>query len=128
MCTIWADILAPKNFKPKTQICNFWRLNCIQKMRVKRWWNLPKVWFADGFVFSKFIPSCIDPTYCDTNPPEPSQENVEYTMPELGSLKYGDGEIINYKCRNPSKIGIIFMSEWKNHWIVVKHITNYYHF
>jgi hypothetical protein len=66
--------------------------------------NFPQVWFKDGFTFSKFIPSCIDPTYCDTDPPEPSTPNVDYTKPDLGSLKYGDGEIINYKCQNPSKI------------------------
>jgi len=26
-CTFFADILAPKKFKPKTQLCNFWRKN-----------------------------------------------------------------------------------------------------
>jgi hypothetical protein len=28
----FADILAAKKFKPKTQLCNFWRQNFIQKM------------------------------------------------------------------------------------------------
>ncbi len=68
------------------------------------WFNLFQVWFEDGYVFSKFIPSCIDPTHCDTDPPEPSPPNVVYIKPELGSLKYGDGEIINYKCQNPSRL------------------------
>jgi len=27
----FANILAPKNFKPKTQLCNFWRQNFGQK-------------------------------------------------------------------------------------------------
>ncbi len=71
---------------------------------ITNWLNLFQVWFEDGFVFSKFIPSCIDPTHCDTDPPEPSPPNVVYIKPELGSLKYGDGEIINYKCQNPSRL------------------------
>jgi hypothetical protein len=65
--------------------------------------NSYQVWFEDGFVFSKFIPSCFDPTYCETDPPEPSPPNVDYIEPELGSLKYGDGEIISYRCQNPRK-------------------------
>jgi len=35
----FADILAPKNFKPKTQLCNFWCQNigakCAHKMLMK---------------------------------------------------------------------------------------------
>jgi len=27
------DILVPKNLKPKTQLCNFWRPNFVLKMR-----------------------------------------------------------------------------------------------
>jgi len=27
------EILVPKNFKPKTQLCNYWRQNFVQKMR-----------------------------------------------------------------------------------------------
>jgi len=34
--TIWthffANILVPKNFKPKTQLCNFWQQKFVQKM------------------------------------------------------------------------------------------------
>jgi hypothetical protein len=35
MCAFFADILVPKNFKPKTQLCNFWRQNFVQK-RVRK--------------------------------------------------------------------------------------------
>ncbi len=38
----FADILAPKNFKPKTQLCNFWHQNFVQKnVPIKCWWNWP---------------------------------------------------------------------------------------
>jgi len=30
----FADILVPKNFKPKAQHCNFWCQNFAQKMRI----------------------------------------------------------------------------------------------
>jgi len=33
----FADILAPKNLKPKAKVCNFWRQNFVQKnAHVKR--------------------------------------------------------------------------------------------
>jgi len=39
MRTFFADILVPKYFKPKTQLCNFWRQNictkCVLKMLMK---------------------------------------------------------------------------------------------
>ncbi len=33
--TLFANILAPKNFKPKTQPCNFWRQNIGKKLALK---------------------------------------------------------------------------------------------
>jgi len=46
-CTFFADILAPKNFKPKTQLCDFWRQNFVQKnVCVKYWWK----WLQKCFV------------------------------------------------------------------------------
>ncbi len=46
MRAYFADILEPKNFKPKTQLCNFWCQNFVQKVGcVKRWWNLLQVPF-----------------------------------------------------------------------------------
>jgi hypothetical protein len=35
MCTFCKDILVTKNFKPKTQLCNFWRQNFVQKMQAE---------------------------------------------------------------------------------------------
>jgi len=31
LCELFADILAPKNFKPKLQLCNFWHQNISAK-------------------------------------------------------------------------------------------------
>jgi hypothetical protein len=60
------------------------------------------VWSAEGYEFSKFIPSCVDPTYCDTDPPIPKFRNANYKIPLLGSLKFDDGETVTYTCQNPS--------------------------
>ena len=49
------------------------------------------------------FPSCFDPTYCETHPPVPRMNNTEYTKPPIGSLRYNDGEVVTYKCLNPSK-------------------------
>jgi hypothetical protein len=36
LCAIHSAIfLVPKNFKPKTELCNFWCQNFVQKMRAK---------------------------------------------------------------------------------------------
>ena len=61
------------------------------------------VWSADGYEFRGFVPSCVDPTYCETDPPVPFYENTNYKNPTIGSLKYGDGEFVTYTCQNPSK-------------------------
>ena len=62
----------------------------------------------------KPVPGCIDPTYCETNPPVPSVNGVpvdrsssgrvNYKKPKRGSLSYKDGELVTYKCHNPSKL------------------------
>ena len=49
------------------------------------------------------FPSCFDPTYCETHPPVPKMNNTEYSKPPIGSLRYNDGEVVTYKCLNPSK-------------------------
>jgi hypothetical protein len=61
------------------------------------------VWSAESYEFRGFIPSCVDPTYCDKDPPVPFYDNTDYKKPPLGSLKYGDGEIVTYTCQNSSK-------------------------
>ena len=63
-------------------------------------------------MLEKAIPGCIDPTYCETNPPVPSVNGVpverssagrvNYKKPKRGSLSYKDGEVVTYKCNNPS--------------------------
>lgn len=62
------------------------------------------VWTADGFEFNGFIPSCIDPTYCETDPPVPFYDNTDYRIPTFGSLKYQDGEVVTYTCKNSSML------------------------
>ena len=66
------------------------------------------VWYAEGYMFQGFVPSCYDPTYCETDPPVPFYENTFYNIPALGSLRYQDGESVTYTCSNPSK--------YHNHW------------
>ena len=69
----------------------------------KRFDGLPDwVWSQDGFEFSGFVPKCIDPTYCLTDPPEPRYLNAIYEKPTQ-PLKFGDGEIVSYKCKNSSE-------------------------
>ncbi len=36
--------------------------------------------------------------------------NADYKIPAPGTLKFGDGEIITYKCKNDSKLNI-YISE-----------------
>ncbi len=50
------------------------------------------------------IPSCIDPTYCESDPPLPQIHNVDYTLPPRGSLRYEDDETIGYTCQDESKL------------------------
>ena len=76
-------------------------VRCTQGKRAD---GLPDwVWLAEGYEFSKFIPSCVDPTYCNTDPPVPNYPNANYKIPAQGTLKYGDGEMVTYTCQNPSK-------------------------
>lgn len=71
----------------------------------KRYDGLPDwVWFEDGIEFQKMIPSCIDPTYCESDPPLPEINNVDYTLPPRGSLRYEDDEMIVYTCKDESKL------------------------
>ena len=80
----------------------FYKVFCCFKG--KRFDGLPDwVWFEDGFEFQKMIPNCIDPTYCESAPPLPQIDNVDYTQPPSGSLRYQDGEIITYTCQDDSK-------------------------
>jgi len=44
MSSFCADILAPKNFKPKTQLCNFWRQNSSEKSARKMLMKLTPVY------------------------------------------------------------------------------------
>ena len=83
--------------------------------------ELPKwVWSATDTageaqaMIEQAIPGCIDPTYCETNPPVPSIDGVPvessssarvlYTKPKRGSLRFEDGEVVAYTCQNPSKL------------------------
>ena len=61
------------------------------------------VWYAEGYMFQGFVPSCYDPTYCETDPPVPFYDNTYYTIPTLGALKYEDGEVVTYTCNNPGE-------------------------
>jgi hypothetical protein len=87
-------------YQPILQI----NVTCLAKKRKD---GLPDwVWSEDGFEFSGFIPKCIDPTYCLTDPPEPKYPTCNYVKPPIGSLKYKDGEIVTYTCQNPSQISL----------------------
>jgi len=57
---------------------------------------------AEGYEFRGFVPSCFDPTYCETNPPIPFYENANYKIPPIGTLKFNDGEVVTYTCQNSS--------------------------
>ena len=61
------------------------------------------VWSAEGYEFKGFIPNCFDPTPCVTDPPVPELRNAIYKIPQSGSLKYLDGEVVTYTCRNLRK-------------------------
>ena len=50
------------------------------------------------------IPKCFDPTYCESDPPLPLIDNVEFTQPVTGSLRFEDGEIIVYSCEDESEL------------------------
>jgi len=63
------------------------------------------------------IPSCIDPTYCESAPPLPQIDNVDYTSPSSGSLRYQDGEIITYTCQDDSK----YISEKMSSYTFLQH-------
>ena len=82
--------------------------------------NLPDyVWHVKGddgqsHEYRGFVPGCVDPTYCDTDPPttfdtdpptqlDPDDPQVFYRKPSRGSLKFDDGEVVTYTCTNPSK-------------------------
>ena len=44
---------------------------------------------------------CYDPTYCSDDPPVPKKDNAFYDLPNpKGSLKYMDGEVVTYTCKN----------------------------
>ena len=51
----------------------------------------------------KAVPGCIDPTYCEVNPPVPTVNNAQYRKPVRGSLRYDDGEVVTYTCEEESK-------------------------
>ena len=78
----------------------------------KRYDGLPDwVWSADGYEFSNFIPSCIDPTYCITDPPVPTYPNANYQIPPNGTLKFADGEVVIYTCQDQGKfLPLTFLS------------------
>ena len=47
------------------------------------------------------VPMCYDPTYCETDPPEPPDKNLTmYRRPKKGSMKYEDGLTVLYTCSN----------------------------
>ena len=50
------------------------------------------------------IPDCWDPTYCETDPPEPVNKTAMYRRPQKGSLKHGDGQVVEYTCSNIRKL------------------------
>ncbi len=61
------------------------------------------VWTAEGYEFSKYMPSCFDPTYCEEQPPflETAFMYPQTVLP--GTFKFEDGEVVTYQCKNPSK-------------------------
>ena len=62
------------------------------------------VWSAEGYEFLNLMPSCVDPTFCDTDPPVPYYDTTtRYQVPPLGSFKYNDGEVVTYTCIDPSE-------------------------
>ena len=87
------------------------------------------VWRMDGFEFLKYMPSCYDPTYCEedvyyvpnavynvSTKPTVFTEfffkrryvcsfeiNFFLQPPEVGTLRYNDGERVVYTCENPGE-------------------------
>ncbi len=56
LCSFFPDILAPKNFKPKTHLCNFWHQNFVQKNAlVKCWWNWHVVCLKNEEILVKIL-------------------------------------------------------------------------
>ena len=50
-------------------------------------------------IFTHF--RCYDPTYCSDDPPMPKKDNTFYDLPNpKGSLRYMDGEVVTYTCKN----------------------------
>jgi hypothetical protein len=75
----------------------------------------------DGFEFSKFIPKCIDPTYCLTDPPEPKYPTCSYKNPPLGTLRYMDGEVVTYTCNDPSELQNFSPIFWRKIFTKLQH-------
>ncbi len=67
---------------------------------------------AEGYEFRGFVPSCFDPTYCETNPPIPFYENANYKIPPIGTLKFNDGEVVTYTCQNSSIFLVVSILFW----------------
>ena len=88
------------SFDKSVDATNVLNVTCEEGYRAD---TLPDwVWRLDGFEFTKYMPSCYDPTYCEEDPPHVS--NAIYKPPEKGTMKYKDGEQITYICENPGII------------------------
>ncbi len=61
-------------------------------------------WRAEGYEYTKYMPSCYDPTFCEKPPPAPTSAVMYPSTVEPGTYKFEDGEVITYQCRNPSKL------------------------
>ena len=81
-------------------------------MRKLRWDGLPDWSYrVEGYELYDRLPACFDPTYCETRTPKPPDGVSRITLePELGSLKFEDGEKILYKCDKPCTKFAIFCS------------------
>ena len=90
------------SFDKSVDATNVLNVTCEEGYRAD---TLPDwVWRLDGFEFTKYMPSCYDPTYCEDDPPHVS--NAHYNPPEKGTMKYKDGETITYICENPGMIAL----------------------
>ena len=90
------------NFNHDVDATNQIHVTCQQGDELPDW-----VWYEDGYAFQNYMPSCVDPTYCLTDPPVPDYQNADYTIPKPGTLKYGDGEIVTYTCQNPGEKNLL---------------------
>ncbi|TRY71799.1 hypothetical protein TCAL_10551, partial [Tigriopus californicus] len=64
--------------------------------------ELPQwIWTVEGFAFQGFIPSCLDPTYCLTDPPMPPKGVSSDPFPPLGEWKFEDQLELTYTCDHP---------------------------